>query len=569
MTLRSHRPPSFFPYITTGFGFHALKKLSELGLVSVNERTLLISSRLMMTLVSFIGDACIFSIATILGLDTVACLIVFASSFATLVFLTRTMTHAISAGTFALMLLLVVDSRRSQLAPKEKQEKSKKTKLEKRKQDEVENNHGFWLGVFWLGGTVNHPGFFIYALIPMIFWLTGSSSQFGAGAARTILKNTASLLPGVITMGTFLLVLDSTYYGTLNPDILLNPNLFLENLNADLLNNLTIAPLNFLHYNFFDAPVELRPKSTHLLFNLPLLFFPLVISFIKEVFMVYSGRAAEDAVTFTSSTSRAFFVMCFTTPLLVFSILPIQDPKLLLPLIFPLVLLYADAVTFPRTRMPNPPWIVWNMMFGLLFGAVIQAGVVPALGEIKSTVTAPVKDNPIMYHYVFYHTSTPPQHLLALPPQSEIILSGNKSHLFQIHDLGHSDRMVLHQTIDSIIQDDHSPTGKQFRKEVFVFAPASVDVLFCRINVKFVYKFVKKFTPHLSLESPPFLFPDYTCSSEKERSYSRLELRERIPALFSLNMYRVEIVKHVNTDGMGASKQTHKEKKKKGNSFNQ
>lgn len=540
----------FFPFITAGFGFHILKKLSELGIVSVNERTLLIASRLMITIVSLITDACIFKTAVILRQNAGACLLVFASSFATLVFLTRNMTHTISACTFALMLMLIVDSRKNQLVTKKEEKDGKKSEGKERRKRQSDPNHGFWLGVFVLEGFFNHPSFFIFYLIPMVFWLTGSATHFGSNALTSVISNTASLLPGIVTMGTFLLVLDSSFYGTLDASILLDPHLLLQNLNSNLMQNLTIGPLNFLQFNFFDVPLEIKPKITHLLFNIPLLFFPLIISFLSEIFMVYSGSASNDRATLATSTSRSFLALTFTTPLLIFSLLPIQDPKLLLPLLIPLVLLYADSVVFPDTGMPNAPWIVWNTLFGLLFGVVLQGGVIPALGEIKSTVTTPVIDKPILYHYVFYHTPTPPQYLLALAPPS--LVSDNITHQFLIHDLGNIDRMKMHQTIGSLITENKPLIERQFKKEVYVFAPASIDALFCRINVKFTYKFIKSFTPHMSLDDPPYLYPDYVCSAEKHRSYSRMGLRERIPALFSLNLYKVEPVRHFGGEEMEA-----------------
>ncbi|XP_030838081.1 GPI mannosyltransferase 4 [Strongylocentrotus purpuratus] len=547
----------FFPYITAGAGFHLLRKLAELGLVAVNERTLLIAPRLMITAVSLLCDSCVYNIATILGQDAGACMVIFASSFATLVFMTRNMTHVISTCTFALLLLLVVDSRKSQLAPKTP---SKDGKQKKKSKVVSDPNHGFWLGVFVLEGVFNHPSFFIYYLIPMAFWLTGSASQLGSGALRTVLYNLASLLPGIVTMGTFLLVLDSTFYGTLDAEILLNPQLLLENLNSGLVQNLTVAPLNFLRYNFLDAPLEIRPKTTHLLFNLPLLFFPLVISFISEIFMVYKGAEPQSGKTFSTSTSRAFFALVFTTPLLVFSLLPDQDPKLLLPLIIPLVLLYAEYVIYPATGMPNAPWIVWNVLFGLVFGAVLQGGVIPALGDIKATVTAPVVGKPTFYHYVFYHTPTPPQYLLALPPQGT---SSKHQNQFLIHDLGEMDRFDMHQTIGSLLRDDKSsPEASSYKKEIYVIAPASIDALFCRINVKFTYKFVKRFTPHVSLNEPPYLFPDYVCSAEKDRSYFRMGIQDRIPALFSLNMYKVKLVRHVGSEDIEKYDDIQKQKSK-------
>ncbi|XP_041483000.1 GPI mannosyltransferase 4-like [Lytechinus variegatus] len=548
----------FFPYITAGFGFHVLRKLGEIGLVTVNERTLLIAPRLAITAVSLLCDSCIYNIATILGQDAGACMIIFASSFVTLVFMTRNMTHVISACTFALLLLLVVDSRKSQLVPKtpSKDKKGKEKKMVKR-----DPNHGFWLGVFVLEGVFNHPSFFIYYLIPMAFWLTGSASQLSSGALRTVLHNLASLLPGIITMGTFLLILDSTFYGTLDAQIILDPNKLLENLNSGLLRNLTVTPLNFLQYNFLDAPLEIRPKLAHLLFNLPLLFFPLVICFISEIFLVYSGADTKDRKTFSTSTSRAFFALVFTTPLLVFSLLPDQDPKLLLPLIIPLVLLYAEYVVYPATGMPNAPWIIWNVLFGLIFGVVLQGGMVPALKDIKTTVTAPVVDKPILYHYVFYHTPTPPEYLLALPPQG--VRSHHPSHQFLIHDLGTMDRYDMHQMIGSLLRDDKSAgESPSFKKEIYVIAPASIDALFCRINVKFTYKLVKSFSPHLDLNEPPYLFPNYVCNAEKDRSYFRMGIRDRIPALFSLNMYKVEIVRHLGTENVVKYKDKQKQKSK-------
>ncbi|XP_071492757.1 GPI mannosyltransferase 4-like [Diadema antillarum] len=553
----------FFPYITAGLGFHLLKGLSGLGLVQITAHSLVIAPRVMMAVVSLVSDACLYKTCQILDLDAATCLTVFGSSFVTLVFLTRNMTHVISVSTFALLLLLVIDSRRSQFV-------RRTDGNAQGKEAPVQNpNHGFWLGVFILEGTFNHPSFFIFALIPLVFWLTGSASQFGVTALHTILSNIVSLLPGVITMATFLLLMDSVFYGSLDAEILFDHQLLLKNLNIDLFNNLTVAPFNFLKLNFFDAAIEIKPKTTHLLFNLPLLFFPLMLSFLSEVYQVYSGQESEDRDSITSSTSRAFLVLSFTTPLLVFSLFPIQDPKLLLPLLIPLVLLYANYVVFPVTGMPNVPWIVWNALFSVVFGCMLQGGVVPALGEIRSMVTAPVGQHPSSYYFVFYHTPPPPQYLLAMQGGMDITgdsAAANLTHRFEILDMGDAGRTTLHQTINKLISDTATPVEAPFKKEVYVFAPASHDVLFCRINIKFTYRFAKAFGPHVSLDSPPHLFPDYSCSAEKHRSYRNMSLRERIPALFSLNMYRVDVVRHVSGQEAVAFQEAQKKARP---SFNQ
>lgn len=580
----------FFPTLTSGIPFLILKSLSEVDLVQITPATLLIFPRLAMVIFSLSTDFCIYNISKLLGFNAKKCLNVFASSYIVLVFCSRTFSNPIEMGVFALILLMVVDSRQYQLAPqasikttkdpekktkdKEKNTKEQETKkggkkgkgqgIVKEKKEAKETatklsrkeitqlrrkniSAGFWLGIFILEGFFNRVTLGLYALFPLLFWLTGSATSFSFSAILTIVKNGLLIVPGFLVHLILHLVLDSLYAETLDHRFFRDMDFAVKNLNFDLLSNITLTPLNLIRYNLDHGNLEthgIHPRVTHFFFNLPLLCLPLFISFVMEVFSVYfKGKSARP--NFTNSSCRAFLGLCFFTPVLLISVFPHQEARYVIPAVIPLILLYSEYVTLP-SGFPNAPWIVWNLMGSLVFGVLHQGGMLPCLTHINGMLTEPAHDKPVSYHMVFYHTYMPPRHLLMWTKPPHVDKKGEVSHMLHIHDMMGSERMTLLRKVDELM-DPKTPIPKPYRREVYVIAPASLDPIFCRKNIKNNYKLVKTFSPHLSMEDPPILFPSYTCVEEKERSPARMSQIDKLKFSFSLNLYKVERVIHVQT----------------------
>lgn len=371
----------------------------------------------------------------------------------------------------------------------------------------------------------------------MITWLTGNATSFSLSSLATIITNSLLLLPGILAHLLVHLILDSLYAETLDTRFFTDADFFLENLKVDLWQNVTLTPLNFIRYNLDSnnlASHGIHPQVTHLFVNLPMLCLPLYLSFYMEVASVYFHKGKSSMPTFISSTSRTFLGLCFFTPVLLLSVFPHQEARFLMPAVIPLVLLYSEYVTFP-SGLPNVPWIVWNLLGCVVFGLLHQAGMIPCLAHINGMLTNQQATGPTSYHVVFFHTYMPPRHLL----MRQLELEANSDSELHVHDMMGSERIAMLMKVDSLMRKISKTTSKG---EVYVVSPASLDPIFCKKNVKNNFKLLHSFSPHLSMEDPPFLFPSYHCVEEPERSPALMDNISKLKFSFSLNLYKVEPV---------------------------
>ena len=575
-------------------------------MVTINSYTLQVFPRLVMAVASLTVDYGVFVMAKTLRLNVWNCLTVLASSYVTLAFNTRTFSNLYECGVFALLLACVIVSRQDQLKPlerpKKKEEKdeaeenkgeeegkkkkrSKKSSEKKRSVPKPQQKtkspndvfYGFWIGVFIVEGSFSRPTFPAYFLIPLVFWLTGKETKLDSKAVSEIIKNIFCIIPGAVVMLIACVIMDSVYYGTLDPDILTNPQLLLENLNFDLLSNFTLTPLNFIKYNLNNANHAhhgVHPRITHFLVNFPLLYLPLFTCLLMEIHEVYKARSENRLAGFTASTSRAFLLLTFLTPIMLLSFIPHQEPRYILPIMIPLVLLYSDWIMMRGSAFPNAPWIVFNLLGCVVFGHLHQGGLINSIEYLRSMTLQPAKDTPISYHFVFFHTYLPPRHLFylqdkILPPHANLsdekyknIIDKNE-HIVTVHDLMGAGRLDMHHVVEELLSDRRTPTPEGYEKEIFVISPSSLDPIFCRMNVKYNFKLKAKFGHHLSMEDPPEWFPSYTCVVEPERSYNHMGFRNKLDTMFSLFVYQVEIVRMFPPETDPVKIKELKEKKEK------
>lgn len=247
-----------------------------------------------------------------------------------------------------------------------------------------------------------------------------------------------------------------------------------------LLKKLVIAPLNNLLYNLQYENLELHgvhARVTHFAVNMPMLFGPL---FFRFVINVVTGNASNGN-THMPRHRQLFAVASVLFPLACISTAPHQEPRFLLPLLIPLQIFFASGLLVKR-RVIIVIWIVFNVALTVFFGVLHQGGVVPMLlsfstanGQGMST-TALSYLMPSTCHFtgdatklmgaipiVFYKTYMPPRFLLA----------GMKaSSSFQVVDLagGSAD------TIATQLQQIQRQISKSPSYQVFLVAPASVSV---------------------------------------------------------------------------------------------
>ncbi|XP_072014675.1 GPI mannosyltransferase 4-like isoform X2 [Amphiura filiformis] len=577
-----------FPYASVGASFFALKQLSTSGYIDISGYTLQAFPRLAMTAASLIADIAVYKTTKSLDLNPWNCLTILASSYATLAFHTRTFTNVFECALFALVLMLVVMSHKDDLLQNKrhfegnttntksdnnrhvgKKRKTKpKSSIEKQAVPHAaissspnEALVGFCLGFIVILGSFCRPTFPAFFIIPTSFWITGSVTSGDIKAVWEIFKRVAYIVPGAFMTFVVCVVMDSIYYGTLDAAILNNPTLLVQNLNLDLLHNITITPLNFIKYNIQNSnlsPHGIHPRITHFLVNVPMLFLPLFVCFLKDAVSFYKtwhDRSLENEISLI--TSHKLFVLMFLTPIMLLSLIPHQEPRYILPVIVPLVLLYSDSLMKPLSSIPKMYWILFNLIGCIIFGHFHQGGLVPCMEYLHKVATRPIENNPTSFHFVFFHTYMPPQHLLhlqdqILPPFANFSMEKyqhilpKQENVVTIHDLMGSDQLTMFDRVDKILSDIKTVTPKPYQKEIYVISPASLDTIFCRLNVKYNFKLINQFTHHLSMEDPPEWFPSYECVAQPDRSYSRMNFGDKFQAMLSLFVYKVEHVTYLD-----------------------
>ncbi|GAA6016294.1 hypothetical protein JCM10207_000460 [Rhodosporidiobolus poonsookiae] len=184
---------------------------------------------------------------------------------------------------------------------------------------------------------------------------------------------------------------------------------------------LILTPLNLLRYNLSLANLAehgLHPRYLHVVVNWPMLFG-------VGLLVVVSASVTSDVKADEKGSSqfqRWVILASFMVPTLILSIQPHQEPRFLVPLIVPLVLLAPHAGFFRRGTararfLVKAFWTLWllhSAFFTAFFGYLHQGGLLPALFALNSELRAPASllGGAAAVEAVFWQTFMPPRHLL-------------------------------------------------------------------------------------------------------------------------------------------------------------
>ncbi|XP_070538291.1 GPI mannosyltransferase 4-like [Ptychodera flava] len=525
-----------FPYATSGFAFLVLKKLQEYFPGIVTAYSLLVFPRLLLTFLSLILDYMLYKLCRYLRIDADRCLVFLASSYVTLVFCCRTFSNGMECFLFAVVLALTLKSAETM----EKSKVSQRGRKLSRKEDPVTTSretYSFLLSVVITFGMFTRLSFAAFVMWPMFYWyysivryhgfLVGFSSAF-------------SLIPGtVLTMFTCI-VTDSIYYGTMSSDVIFSYDIqyFYDTFTSDHLpENLTITPLNFLIYNSDISKLSynpIHPRSTHFVLNMPLLFLPLLMWVLPSLFS-FNQIPQQSGKSPTINKMNFFLVLATLVPVGALSFIPHQEPRFLIPIIVPLLLLFCRNVDDLSFNF-KVSWIIWNLMGVLFFGFFHQGGVVPCLQHLQGLS----KSNPqTEHHFVFYHTYMPPRHLLAVSQASDshiIRPSDNENAPFShvtTHDLAGADHAFLSQKIDQLMTQAHR---SQTDVEVYIISPSTLSAFFHTVHAQYDFNLQRQFYPHITIEDPmDFSFDDKYAVDKSASTFMKF-----VQSQLSLNLYKVE-----------------------------
>jgi hypothetical protein len=232
-----------------------------------------------------------------------------------------------------------------------------------------------------------------------------------------------------------------------------------------------MAPWNAFRYNSKMenlADHGLHPRITHVLVNFPMLFGPIAIYF----YVTLSKNLVGNKDSKQSPMDRMLHgVIIFGLGIL--SCAPHQEPRFLLPLIIPLILLHArDLVELERYRnVIVVTWIGFNIMLMAFFGLMHQAAVVSSVMSLPDILQQAHIPQGIV---IYYNTYMPPTFLLRqrtsnhfiAPPYNHEISRGTCPDFFIFYAKSSSKTKLL-----ELLAKSSSCCGKKYHCSVHLIAP--------------------------------------------------------------------------------------------------
>ena len=181
-------------------------------------------------------------------------------------------------------------------------------------------------------------------------------------------------------------------------------------------------------------------------------------------------------------------------PFIPLSTFPHQEPRFLLPLIFPLILFIIPILLRQNLhRFVFPVWFVFNILISIFYGHLHQGGLLPALRHVHDSpnFSSPVIDTNKKI-VVTYHTYMPPGYLVTSVSKSAY------EEKFQtiIIDLKGAKREEFDLTIERIFNEN-----LMNKIQVFIILPGT-----CRTDLihlkqqKYSFDLIKQFGPHIDLD---------------------------------------------------------------------
>lgn len=344
-------------YIATRIPLSILKTISNFlemytGLTLLSTYMVLVVPRLTVCLLSFITDYCLYKICYLYGQNYKERLIMYASSFIMLVFMTRTFTNSMEMICFSILLYLVascmaesekITYQNNYLKDRYEEAESIGDKVRISKLLKLLPKHSLRrcmpIAIVTVSGFFNRPTFIVYALAPLFYWF-----QRGLPTRPTFLKDFHSRIFIFILyccpVVFFHIYADSIYYGYITWGEIINYKINF--------NNFVVCPLNFLRYNINSSNVAkhgLHPRFLHILINIPLLFNVLGIAGLLVIMkLLYRSSQSYWTLLPKSQSITGMMTLSFITPIVSLSAIPHQEPRFIIPVLIPLVFLYSHLI---------------------------------------------------------------------------------------------------------------------------------------------------------------------------------------------------------------------------------
>jgi len=430
----------FLPYVLAGSLLKLIKFLH--GNTIICSYLVLVLPRLVFTIMSLSVDCVILHTCQVAKITKVKeVLIVFATSYLAIVHLCHTLTNSIECLLFALLLFILFHCIKSR-------------KENNTKQIALILTLGIW----------NRPTFILYALYPIYYWATieNHTSRKTLSNLRIVVVRLLKLLSFVKLFSIGLILIDTVFYQ--------NDYVFSLIASRSLANfslrRLVITPLNFIQFNIKTENLKtfgLNPLYLHLVVNFQLLFAFLGLSWIRDIaIFLRNVLDKKQRNLHFKSNFRTVLALSILPPLAILSLIPHQEPRFLLPLVFPLVILYGSRCYGNRTLFSI--WIIFNVLLTGFYGFIHQAGVTRSLFAIKPELS---KTNAQNVNIIYSSTYLPPLHLLGLHADNQSKFSAK----INFHDLSVANfPEELMKTLNTI-----KSASRSSRHQTYLVAPSTLD----------------------------------------------------------------------------------------------
>lgn len=396
-------------YLTSGIPLLILKCIAYCIAgpgITPSPYLLLVAPRLFACLASFSCDYTIYHLSAPPAKKhrRLRAIQLFASSYVALVFYTRTFSNSVESLLLALLLLCV----KNVVQDDKLKLNDGQLKISRRYTT---------IGVLITLGTFNRPTFLCFALPAVVFWLFSRiersvktrKHRTNAQIAQQVAKRALRLASRCLFFSVCLVVADTYYFC---PEALSS-----KVLEGSL--HLVVTPLNFIRYNLNVTNLRSHgehPHFLHLIVNIPLLFNVLGIAALWASVKILhrrlsvASRLEEDQETFT--VSKSFDLIVLSTVLLpacALSLLKHQEPRFLIPLLVPMVLVAHRHFSKKLVVV----WALVNVVCLAFFGFFHQGGLLPCMFRIQQRIAGHVEEG-ANATVIFAHTYMPPHHLLTV-----------------------------------------------------------------------------------------------------------------------------------------------------------
>lgn len=370
-------------------------------------------------------------------------------------------------------------------------------------------------------GVFNRPTFFIFAVVPLFYWFQrGVATNSVVTPFQMFNFRIVSIIPGAVLTGLIIILSDSLYHGELTLKKLWHLTMDWK--------DWKVAPFQFIMYNVVPGNLDkhgTHPMWLHALVNLQLLYGPLgvfalysALNFVAEIIM--NDWKNKPGVR----TVYALTMFTFIISLGLFSIFPHQEPRFLIPLTVPVVLMNAHKLRWKVGKSFKPLltlWYAFNIGMAVFYGLVHQAGVTPAVKYIGQELQLAKATNEV--NVIWSNTYMPPTYeLLRISEKSRRHKedTGKSPEEFPSYFLRPHVRVNFHDLQGRDLRSDVRreivalSTRAKLKKttvENFIVLPSHMfDEVEEMLEGQVKFSPVAYFFPHVSIESPPDITDEIT-----------------------------------------------------------